>query len=137
MEILIIRRNSVAQALKQLSSSLSKLEHKKYMVDYEELRDSIIQRFEFSIDTFWKFLKEYLEIKRQVIFDSISPRRVFRACLEAHLITDEEFLNLLDIIEDRNRTSHTYSEKIAEEILQRTPGYYNLMYTIFNSIQLP
>ena len=31
------------------------------------LRDSMIQRFEFSSDLFWKFLKEYLEKSKKLI----------------------------------------------------------------------
>lgn len=55
MEKLILRRSVLEKALKTLEKSLEKLDQKKF-TDYEELRDSIIQRFEYSVDTFWKYL---------------------------------------------------------------------------------
>ena len=45
-----------------------------YEVVYKISRDSIIQRFEFSVELFWKYLRIYLEEVKKVKIDSNSPR---------------------------------------------------------------
>ena len=43
--------------------------------------DSIIQRFEYTYESFWKFLKKYLELIRNA--ENVnSPKNVFRACVK-------------------------------------------------------
>lgn len=41
-----------------------------------EMCDSAIQRFEYSIDTFWKFLKIYLQEHLKIQIESASPRAI-------------------------------------------------------------
>lgn len=83
-------------------------------------RDGLIQRFEFTLELAWKTTAEYLQ-SSGVVLDMLSPKSVFKAAYTAGLIDDEAiWINLLD---DRNKTSHTYDEeeadKIAEEICLR------------------
>lgn len=40
------------------------------------VRDAAIQRFEYTFEAFWKFVKEYLRIKEKII--AHSPRQCFR-----------------------------------------------------------
>jgi hypothetical protein len=65
MEQLEKRQTRFIQAFNTLEMILQKIEHvpsDHYF--YQELRDSLIQRFEYSLDTFWKMLKEYLVVKQ-------------------------------------------------------------------------
>lgn len=64
-----------------------------------------------------------------------SPRAILRACIESHLITIEEFKIFMDIIDDRNLSSHTYNEDLAEEISQRIPLYHELMVSVVQRTQ--
>jgi DNA-binding XRE family transcriptional regulator len=73
MEKLILRRETLAKALKTLEKSLKKLETKKFD-DYQELRDSIIQRFEYSTDTFWKYLKDHLRVVMGIEIETASRK---------------------------------------------------------------
>lgn len=42
-------------------------------------RDSLIQRFEYSYELFWKFLKKYAE-HQFITLESASPRGIIRVC---------------------------------------------------------
>jgi len=137
MEKLEKRYNVVLKTLKTLKKSLDTLENlasdeEKF---YKGLRDSVIQRFEYSIDNFWKFLKIYLQEKHQVV-TSGSPRTILRDSLNANIITDEEFEELVECLRDRNLTSHTYNEPLAAEIASKVTDYYELMEKIIAKIEI-
>lgn len=134
MEKLTVRHDALDKALKTLEKSLSKLEHKKFD-DYQELRDSIIQRFEYSADTFWKYLKDYLRVVRGVEIDLARPKEIFKECAETKIITQEESELCFKLIEDRNLTSHGYNEATAEKISRSIPKYYALMHTILERLK--
>ena len=134
MEKLTLRRNTLEKALKTLEKSLEKLKQ-KHFTDYEELRDSIIQRFEYSVDTFWKYLKDHLQITLGVTVEFARPKAVLKACYDVKMITQEEFDICIDLIEDRNLTSHGYNEDLAEEIRQHIPQYFAIMMQILERLK--
>lgn len=76
------------------------------------LRDSIIQRFEFCAELSWKLMKKYLDENLMIV--EYSPRSVVKEAYKQRLIDDGEVW--LDILEDRNLTSHTYDENTANRI---------------------
>lgn len=96
----------------------------------EQIRDSVIKRFEYSMDSFWKYLREYVEKEHSVVLTIISPNSVFRACLTINLIDQAEFDALQAMVRDRNLTSHTYNEDLAQKISEHVVKYYSLMETI-------
>lgn len=131
METIIAQRKLVEQALKTLAKSLKLLDDSTYQMLHDELRDSLIKRFEYSIDSFWKYLKIYLEAMHKItIGPVISPKSVFRSALNIKVINEDEFEELLLAVDDRNLTSHTYKKELAEEISIRIRGYYLLMKSI-------
>ena len=136
MEKLILRYNSFVKALQTLENSVHKLQTKQYN-DYAELRDSLIQRFEYSADTFWKVLKDYLRVILSIEVDIARPKIVFNECHDAKLISREELTICIELIEDRNVTSHGYNEKLAEDISAHIPKYCNLMRTVIKRLQIP
>ncbi len=83
----------------------------------------------------WKFLKIYLEINQKVIVPTILSRSVLRSALKQHLLTKKEYAVLLLCIADRNLTSHTYNEEIAESIHCQVSQYYQVMKTIADRLQ--
>jgi len=127
MEKINERKQSLLKALKSLKESLALYKNPPLPSLYDEMRDSVIKRFEYSIDLFWKCSKEYLENNQKLIVEVASPKATFRTALNAKLISEEEFKILLKMVDDRNLTSHTYKENLAEEISKRIPAYYELM----------
>ena len=99
--------------------------------EYEAFRESLIQRFEYTIDTFWKCLKI-----QKLMVDVASPRGVFRAAAEAKLINHQELNQLLDATTDRNLSSHAYDEDTAEQVTKRIPHHYLIIKSVFERIKL-
>lgn len=75
-------------------------------------RDGLIQRFEFTFELAWKTLKSIFEDEGLTGLNS--PKTVLREAFSAGLIENEELWLLM--LNDRNSTSHIYSEKLAIEI---------------------
>lgn len=80
--------------------------------------DATIQRFEFTIELSWQFLKDYFFENG---LDIAYPKAIFQAAFSANLIDNEEIW--LQMLTDRNLTSHTYNEKLADEIYFRIRNY--------------
>ena len=77
----------------------------------EYVRDAAIQRFEFTYELALKTLKSYLSTLDLTV---LSPKDALKAAYQQGLITDAAAWNELHV--KRNLTSHTYDEKLAEEI---------------------
>ena len=79
------------------------------------LNEAIIQRFEFCYEICWKVMKMYLE--NEGIEEAKSPRSTFREAFKVELIDDGEAW--IDMLKDRNLTSHVYDEEMAIEIYEK------------------
>ncbi|HET7578853.1 MAG TPA: HI0074 family nucleotidyltransferase substrate-binding subunit [Bacillales bacterium] len=88
-------------------------------IEDQLLIDGVIQRFEFTIELFWKTLKRMLEFEG---VQASSPKQSLKQAYQLHWIDDEQ--TWLDMLKDRDRTSYTYGEALANEIYQRFKGYY-------------
>lgn len=69
------------------------------------VRDAAIQRFEYTFEALWKFLKEYLKERESVISDA--PKSCFREAFSLGYLTEEETVNFLEMTDRRNDTAHT------------------------------
>lgn len=92
--------------------------------------DGSIQRFEFSIELFWKLLKKVLE-NQGVSVDY--PKQALREAFSGHLIDDENVW--ITMLNDRNLTSHTYNTELADQIFARLKTYYPIMHKTFTALQ--
>ena len=84
------------------------------------LQDGLIQRFEFTYELAWKSAKVKLE--EQGITEANSPKSVFRELYQLKWIDNEQLW--LELIKDRNLTSHVYDEHVAEDIAGRVMSQY-------------
>ena len=138
MENLKKRYKSLVQALASLQDSLDLIENHSDFTNvrlHAALRDSCIQRFEYSFDGFWKFLKLYLEEYQAVNIESSSPRYILKAAENTEILLEDENLTiLLEALSDRNLTSHSYNIELAEKIVSHIPLYYQTMHSIITKI---
>lgn len=132
MEELELRYKAIIEALETLKKALKSFDEQDVNNEsvYETYRDSLIKRFEYSMDTFWKYLREHLEKKQGILFSKLTPNQIFRECLSVGLVDQDKFKILLKMTEDRNNTSHAYNEIMAEIISDRASDYYELMHEI-------
>jgi len=142
MDKLKKKHDQLLKALDSLEKSLTifktveqkHCEKNKCDEEYRIHRDSIIQRFEYSVDLFWKYLQKYLEDILELT-ESYGPKPVIRESFSARLLNEEESESALNMIKDRNMTSHMYVEEIAEQLAGKIPMYYQLIFDIANKIQ--
>ncbi|MCL4704151.1 HI0074 family nucleotidyltransferase substrate-binding subunit [bacterium] len=81
--------------------------------------DATVQRFEFVFELAWKTLKRALEAEG---LDCKTPRETFKAAYQASWINEEALW--VQMLDDRNVTSHTYDEPLAAEIYDNIKSYY-------------
>jgi nucleotidyltransferase substrate binding protein (TIGR01987 family) len=82
------------------------------------VRDASIQRFEFTSELAWKAIKNTVTEEG---LECVSPRSCLKLAFGQGWIENESIW--LVMLEDRNRASHTYDEKLAEQLYGRLPDY--------------
>lgn len=88
-------------------------------------RDAAIQRFEYSFEAVWKAARAYLlEVEG---IEVASPKKVLRTSGEIGHLSEEQVFLGLQMVDDRNLTSHTYHEGLAKRIYEQLPPYAELM----------
>lgn len=119
MERLTERLAMARRALSTLQE-VTRLEHPSRIE-----RDAAIQRFEYTCEAVWKAAQRYLQEVEGVSVGS--PKGSLRASRDVGLLTDEQTVLGLEMIDDRNLTVHTYNEAVAEEIFSGLPSYAELL----------
>lgn len=76
--------------------------------------DGAIQRFEFTFELAWKLAKAVLNYNG---IEAETPRPVIKEAFKAKIIEDGE--SWIDMLEDRNKTSHIYDEAQALTIYNK------------------
>ena len=127
---------SLCSTINTLYESLEVLNDPTYQEIYKTCRDSVIQRFKYSIDTLWKFLKAYLQQDRGVLIEVSSPREIFRLAQDNKLLSQEEFEIMMKCVVARNLSSHTYREEVAEDLVKMAPSCCDIMRVIVDRIEI-
>ena len=104
--------------LGDLGNAISRLAEALKQPETEFIRDAAIQRFEFCFELAWKTIQLVARLEGQ---DCTSPRTAFAVAWQNRWLTEETIW--LDMLEERNRTSHTYHEATAKEVFNNLPGY--------------
>ncbi|MFH1847039.1 MAG: HI0074 family nucleotidyltransferase substrate-binding subunit [Candidatus Omnitrophota bacterium] len=89
------------------------------------VRDAAIQRFEYTFEALWKFIKAYLKEKEGIICNS--PKACFKEIFSLGFLSEEEAVTCLEMTDRRNDTSHTYKEEVANVIYGKAKEYFQLM----------
>ncbi len=118
----------------EVASAVARLQEAATQPENPIVRDAVIQRFEFSFELVWKTLKLYLERQGH---ECGGPRQVLKKAFADGLIaTPEEADVWLQMLEDRNLTSHAYDEALATRIYQHVVrGYSKLLGSMAGRIQ--
>lgn len=111
MEKALEKREKLKMALARLNEALAAYEETPTSV----VRDGVIQRFEFCTELAWKAAREYLLDQGHVEINS--PKSTLRQAYADGVISDQA--GWLQLLDDRNLTSHIYNEATAGEIFRR------------------
>ncbi|GIM32452.1 nucleotidyltransferase substrate binding protein [Paraclostridium sp. MRS3W1] len=109
------RKQDFFKALKRLEEALEK------DLNDDIIIDGIIQRFEFTFEQAWKVMKLYLE-DQGILDEALAPRSTIRCAFKHKLITDGDVW--IEMMLDRNRTSHMYDETTARNIVKLVEAKY-------------
>ena len=104
------------QRLDNYSKALSQLIHAVELANERDLSElelqGLIQAFEYTHELAWKTLKDFLNFKGNIkIYGS---KDATKAAFQYGLIEEGEIW--MDMIKNRNRSSHTYNQETANEI---------------------
>ncbi len=89
--------------------------------------DGTIQRFEFTFELAWKLIKSILNYNG---LDVESPRPVIKEAFRSKTIKNGQ--EWVDMLEDRNKTSHLYDEKQALKIYEKIKNNHYQILNNFN-----
>lgn len=112
------RFSNYCKALEKLSKAVEIIKPQidiplSYINDVDELqREGLIQRFEYTHELAWNVMSDYA--RYQGYQEIKGSRDAIRYALKAGLINDAVWM---ETIRDRNRTTHTYNEETALEVL--------------------
>ena len=125
-----------AQKLEELNKAISTLREALGEPFTAIVRDAVIQRFEYSFELCWKWVRDYLDEMHGIVCQS--PKGCFRELQAIEIVTDEEAETLLAMTDDRNATSHMYNEEMVNKIFERVRDrYFLLMFSLSSRIQKP
>ena len=127
------RLEDFEKAFKRLKESYGETLKHKGDDYYTFFRDSTIQRFEFTVEIMWKTIKSFLYEYTGI--DCKSPKGCIRDFFSVGYLTEYETTTLLEMIDDRNMTSHTYHEEVAEKIFKDLHIYLPIIEKIIEKLK--
>jgi nucleotidyltransferase substrate binding protein (TIGR01987 family) len=98
--------------LDELKKALDRLKEALAVPKSDIVRDSVIQRFEFTVELSWKVLQRYLKFSG--VGEPLTPKNVFREAAKLGIVKDPK--TWIRFVDARNLSSHTYKESLAEEV---------------------
>ncbi len=114
------RFSNYQKALKQLKNAIE-LHNDRELTNLE--KQGLIQAFEFTHELAWNVIKDYFEYQGNTSITG--SRDATREAFNKGIIDNGE--GWMEMIKSRNKSSHTYNEEVAEEIvLLITETYYSL-----------
>jgi len=123
-----------AERQADVRASTSRLAEAVAQPESERIRDATIQRIEFTFEVIWKTMKLYPE--RQG-YECGGPCSTLKKAFAENLIpTPEEADRWLQMLEDRNLTTHAYDEMLARQIYGHIVQHYaSLLLAMGNRLQ--
>ena len=120
LERAICRLNEALQAFSNMSDLI--------MIDF--MRDSVIQRFEFTIELFWKVLRKLLKFKKVIVNN---PKDTLIEAFKNEMIDNGNIW--IKMLDDRNEMSHVYNEEASIKIVDNIKTYAEIMTTTYEKLK--
>ena len=116
------------QRFENFQKSLRNLEETVSCIQHEGLNKiytmALIQAFEISFELGWKTIKDYLEFGGIKV---TTPREVIKSAFLNEIITNGQ--SWIDMMDARNKTSHTYQEPLAQQLANDIINNYTPLFT--------
>ena len=130
----MLELTSFAKAIDSLGESLDWYNNKSTAAPSGILRDSAIQRFEYTYELAWKMMKRWLAANIGAAYvDGVSRKELFRMAAEQQLIDNP--LKWFKYHEARNRTSHIYNESLAQDVFDVVEDFLDDVKKLFKALE--
>jgi nucleotidyltransferase substrate binding protein (TIGR01987 family) len=124
-------QEEISYAVKKFKDSVQSLKEGIFQAQDELDKDGVIQRFEFTFELLWKTLKIFLEGEG---IECLTPKECLKSAFRVGLIENEQIA--LDMLEDRNKTSHTYDKEESQKIFKKIEeNYFPFIQGILNKLE--
>ena len=101
-------------------------------LEQEAVQDSLIKRFEYTLEVAWKICKKHLEEEGFAEAATGSPKSIIRLASQRNLINNPEtWFNYLQFRQD---TSHDYSSDKAEAVLDIAESFYEDVVNLYRGM---
>lgn len=97
------------------------------------LQNGKAQKFEYTMELCWKAIKFF--IKHHEGIDEASPKKVIKAFYLSGHLHEDDYLMLVNAIDDRNKLSHIYEKREFDLIITRLPQYAELLQRVLDTMQ--
>ena len=118
------RLANYSKALDQLSNAIITSQQRPLS---ELEKQGLIQAFEFTHELAWNVMKDYFAYQGNP--GITGSRDAAREAFQKGLVIDGE--GWMEMIKSRNQTSHTYQQKVADEIAGKIVGQYFALFQHF------
>jgi len=118
------RLGNYSRALDQLGRAVE-ISHQRPLSELEQ--QCLIQAFEFTHELAWSVMKDYFVYQGNT--GITGSRDATREAFQRGLIVDGE--GWMEMIASRNQTSHTYQQKVADEIAGHIVDRYHPLFRDF------
>ncbi|TVQ79673.1 MAG: hypothetical protein EA369_04290 [Bradymonadales bacterium] len=125
--VAVISIEEYEKSLLALDEAFARLDTRKDEIDYRINRDACIQRFEFCVALAWKTSVRVLGL------NATAPKVAIREMARAGLISDIQ--KWFEFIDARNRSSHTYDEGVAIEVLSAAKKFSSEGWTLMKGLK--
>jgi nucleotidyltransferase substrate binding protein (TIGR01987 family) len=119
--------------LSKFEKSLTKLKESlsRSLEDDDIVLDAVIQRFEFTFENSWKTIKLLLKYKGENNINT--PRDCIKTAYRYGWIKEER--PMLELLESRNLTSHTYDHKEALNVYNTVKANFKLFEHLLTALK--
>lgn len=123
--------SKIRTSMQNLGNALNRLDEAlQEPINNSLIIDGTIQRFEFTLEMFWKTLKRLLEHEGTI---AQTPRDTLQKAYAAGWLQDEA--SWLQMLSDRNKTSHVYDETQAKVIYEHIKKNYPELSRTYQDLQ--
>ncbi len=111
--------SSFEKALNSLDSIIERYKRDNFDVD---IRDAVIQRFEYTYSLAIKMIKRFIGLQSAEVLQDMTFNEIIRSANKLGLLKND-LVKWTEYRQKRNATSHTYDEEIAREVLAVIPDF--------------
>ena len=123
--------SSLKNAINSLDSILIRYQKDNYDID---IRDAVIQRFEYTYSLAIKMMNRYINLYSSDSISDMTFNEIIRKANKLGLLKND-LEKWTEYRKKRNMISHTYNEKVANQVVDIIPDFKQDAEFLYNSLE--